>query len=200
MCPVRRTECVAYIQISQISQLFAEFFAVLGLFLAAKTGILKQNYIPFLHGFHSIGCSLTGYVVVSNEHNLFTQFLGQSLCNGSQRLAFVGTILYFAQVGAQNHLAAVVNQLLNRGHCSHNTCLVRNLAVLQRNVKVTSYQNSLTLCIDVIYGFLIQAHFYRTSILHNKFDIHSFIEKGARSIRPDPLRPCGYSYTLMPAR
>ena len=80
MCSVRRTKCIAYIIVSQISQLFAELFAVLGLFFAAETSILQQNNIAVFHFSNSLGSCFAGYIVISNEFYLFAQLLGQSYC------------------------------------------------------------------------------------------------------------------------
>ena len=130
MCSVRRTECITYIQISQVSQLFAELLTVLGLLCATETGILKQNNVAFLHVLNSLGSCFTGYIVVSYESNLFAQLLGQSLGNGCQGFAFVGAVLYLAQMRAQNYLAAIVNQLLDGGQSSNDTGIVSDLTVL----------------------------------------------------------------------
>ena len=130
MCSVRRTECITYIQISQVSQLFAELLTVLGLLCATETGILKQNNVAFLHVLNSLGSCFAGYIVVSYESNLFAQLLGQSLGNGCQRFAFVGAVLYLAQMRAQNYLAAIVDQLLDGGQSCNDTGIVSDLTVL----------------------------------------------------------------------
>ena len=51
MCSVGGTECVAYIVVCEVSQLFAELFAVLCLLSTAETGILKKNYISLFIAF-----------------------------------------------------------------------------------------------------------------------------------------------------
>ena len=130
MCSVRRTKCITYIQISQVSQLFAEFLTVLGLFCATETGILKQNNVAFLHVLNSLGSCFAGYIVVSYESNLFAQLLGQSLGNRCQRFAFVGAILYLTQMRAKNYLAAIVDQLLDGRQSCNDTGIVSDLTVL----------------------------------------------------------------------
>ena len=130
MCSVRRAECITYIQISQVSQFFAEFLTVLGLFCAAETGILKQNNVAFLHVLNSLGSCFAGYIVVSYESNLFAQLLGQSLGNRCQRFAFVGAILYLTQMRAKNYLAAIVDQLLDGRQSCNDTGIVSDFTVL----------------------------------------------------------------------
>ncbi len=76
MRPVGRTKRITHIQISQVSQLFAEFLAVLGLFLTAETGILQQNHIAFLHGFHSLCGSFAGHIIVGHKHHFPAKLLG----------------------------------------------------------------------------------------------------------------------------
>ena len=123
-------ECITYIVICQISQLFAELLAVLGLFRATETGILKQDNIALFHSLNSLGSCLAGYVVIRYEYNILAQLLGQAYCNRSQRLALVRAILYFAQVGAENHFCALTDQLLDGRQCSHDTGLVGDDTVL----------------------------------------------------------------------
>ncbi len=163
-----RTERIAYIQIRKISQLLRELLSVLCLFLAAETGILKQDNVSLLHVLNCLCRSLACYIVIRYENNLLAELLGQSLCNGCERLLLVGTFLYLAEVGAEDYPAAVVNQLLNGRQRRYDSRLVRNLAVLQRYVEVTSYQNSLSLRIDIINRFLIQTHFCPTSVFHHQ--------------------------------
>ena len=130
MCSVRRAECITYIQISQVSQFFAEFLTVLGLFCATETGILKQNNVAFLHVLNSLGSCFAGYIVVSYESNLFAQLLGQSLGNRCQRFAFVGAILYLTQMRAKNYLAAIIDQLLDGRQSCNDTGIVSDLTIL----------------------------------------------------------------------
>ena len=77
-----RSECVAHIQIRQISQLLGELLAVLGLLCTAETGVLQQYNIALLHCLNSFGCSLSGYIIIRNEGYFLAKLLGQSLCNG----------------------------------------------------------------------------------------------------------------------
>lgn len=129
MCPVRRTKRITYIDVCQISQLFGESLSVLCLLCAAETSILKQDNIPFFHLFHCLRRSLTGHVIISYKIHFLAEFLRQSLCNRRQRLPFIGAILYFSKMGAENDFAAVRKQFIDSGKRCHNTCLVCDLAI-----------------------------------------------------------------------
>ena len=96
MSPVGGTECITYIIVCQVSQFFTERFAVLGLFFAAETGILKQHHIAFAHLCHSFGGCLAGYIVICYKVYFLAQLLRQPLGNRSQGLSLVGAILYLA--------------------------------------------------------------------------------------------------------
>ena len=84
MCPVGGTESIAYIQIGQISQLLAELLAVLSLFLAAETGILKQYYVSVFHCGNCCCCGFACYIVISYKVYFPAKFFGQSPGNGRQ--------------------------------------------------------------------------------------------------------------------
>ena len=174
---MRGSKGITHIEICQIGQLFGEFFSVFSLFLAPETGILKQNHISFFHGLHSLCGSLAGHIIIAYEHHFLAQLLGQSLCYRSQGLLLVGAFLHFAQMRAEDHLAAVIDQLLNGRQSSHNPCLICDFAVFQRHIEITSHQYSLPFCVDVINRFLIQTHFN----LHTES-----LKTGVRSNRPDP--------------
>jgi hypothetical protein len=103
-----RTKCITYIYICQISQFLAEFLAVLRLFFAAETCILKKDNIPFLHCLYRCGSCFTRYIVICNKVNFFPQFLGQPFSYRCQRFPFVGAVFHFAQMGAENYLAAIL--------------------------------------------------------------------------------------------
>ena len=130
MRSVGRTESVANVIVGQFSQLFAEFFAVLRLFRAAETGVLQQNNVAVLHRCNRCGRFLAGHVIIGNEFHFLAQLLGQSGRYGSQGLAFVGAVFHLAQMGAEDHLAAVVDQLLDGGQSRYDTGFVGDHAVL----------------------------------------------------------------------
>ncbi len=90
------TKGIAYVQISQISQLLAELLAVLGLLLAAETGILEQHHVALLHSLHSLGGGFAGDIVVGYEHHFLAQLLGQPLRHRRQGLLLVGAFLHLA--------------------------------------------------------------------------------------------------------
>ena len=130
MRSVGGTECVTYIIICQISQLFAELLTILGFFCATETGILKQDNIALFHGLNRLGSCLTGYIVIGYKYNIPAKLLGQAYCDRSQGLALVRTILYLAQVGAENDFCTFADELLDSRQCSHDTGLVGDDTIL----------------------------------------------------------------------
>ena len=58
-------------------------------------------------------------------------------------------------MGAEDNLAAIVDQLLDCRKCSHDTGLICDLAILERYVEIASYEHSLAFYIDIIYGFFV---------------------------------------------
>jgi hypothetical protein len=84
------------------------------------------------------------------------QVLAQALGHGSQAELRLILALRSAQVGAQDHLSALLHQVLNGGQCSHNTLVIGDLAVFQRNIKVAAYQYALAFNIQIFNGFFVQ--------------------------------------------
>ena len=159
MRSVGAAECIAYIVICKISQFFCKAlscFFRLGLFLASETGILQKDDVSVLHLGNSLGCCLSGNIVIGDELDFLAELLGQACGNRCQRLALVRALLYFAKMGAEDDLCAFPNQLVDGGECSNDTGLVGDLPVLQRYVEIAADKDSLSLCVDVINGLLIQ--------------------------------------------
>ena len=158
VCSVSGTESIADIVVAELSKLFCELLASLaglGLFLASETGVLKEDDIAFVHSCNSCCCISAGYVVISDEFDFLAELLGKSCCNGSKRLTLVGAVLNFAEVGAKDDLAAIVDELLDRRQCSHDTGLICDNAALKRNVEIASDKNSLALYVDIINGLFV---------------------------------------------
>ena len=155
MCSVGRSECVTYIDVSQVSQLFAELLTVLGLFCTTETGILKKNYISVFHVLNSFGSCLSGYMIIGYKYNLFAKFLGKTFCNRCKGLSLVRAILYFSKMGAENYFSSVSDELFDGRKCCYDTGLICDHAIFQRNVEIASNQDTFALCVDIIDRFLI---------------------------------------------
>ena len=155
MCSVRRTKCIAYIDISQVSQLFAELFTILGLLSTTETCILKKNYISIFHLRNCFGSCLSGYMIIRYEYYLFAKLLRQTLCNRCQGFSLVRTILYFSKMGAKDHFCAITYQLFDSRKCCNDTGLISDHAVFQRYVEIASYKDTFSFCIDIINCFFI---------------------------------------------
>ena len=132
------TECIAYIIVCEIRELFAELLAVLCLLSATETCILKKDYVPFFHSIHCLCCSFTGYIVIRNEYNFLSKLCGKALCNRCKGFSLVRSVFNFSEVGAENYLAAIVDQLLDRRESRVDTCLICDLAVLKRYIEIAA--------------------------------------------------------------
>jgi 3-phosphoglycerate kinase len=95
-------------------------------------------------------------ILVLSQRHIHAQVLAQALGHGSQAELRLILALRSAQVGAQNHLGALLHQVLNGGQCSHNTLVIGDLAVFQRNIKVAAYQYALAFNIQIFNGFFVQ--------------------------------------------
>ena len=53
-------------------------------------------------------------------------------------------------MAAQNHFAAVLDQLFNGGKSCHDTLIVGDLAIFHGDVKVAAYKNPLAAYLNVV--------------------------------------------------
>ena len=151
---MRGSKSVVYKYVSQGSQIFGERLSVLGL-LCAVTGILKKNHVAVLHRLYRCLRVRSHYLGISGEFHFLSQKLRQSLRHGRQRKLRLRLSLRLAQMGAEDHLSAVRDQLFDGRKGCHQTVLVCDLSILQRYVKVAPYQDALAFYVDVIYRFLV---------------------------------------------
>ena len=155
MGSVSSTKSVIDKNICQGSKLLGELLPVLGL-LCSVAGVLKQNYIPVLHRFNSSLCIRSDNIIVRCKLYLLSEQLAQTRSNRSQGKLRIRNSLRFSKMRAKDDPSTVCNQLLDCRKCCYQTVLVRDLAILQRNVEVAANQNSLAFYVDVINGLLFQ--------------------------------------------
>ena len=144
MCSVCAAECIHNEYVSDGSQILAEVFNVLGLFLA-ETSVLQNDDLAVLHCVNSSSYGIIYYNIGRNEGNLCGNQLSQTGSSSLQGELILRTILRLAQMRAQNYLCALRNQLVDGRECSLNTIVVGDHAVLHRNVEVHTNQNPLSL-------------------------------------------------------
>ena len=135
--------------IAKRSQLFAELFAVLGLFCTV-TGVLKKDHIAVFHGFYCCLCIGAYNFRISGKCHFLSKKFGQTSCHRRQGKFRNRLSLRLAQMGTQDHLSAVSDQLFDGGKRCHQTVLICDLSVDQRHVKIASYQYSFSFHIDII--------------------------------------------------
>ncbi len=141
----------------QRSQLRAERLEVLGLFLA-ETGVLQQNDVAVLHGGNGcLGVSADDLVVIG-EYNVLAEQLGQANGYGREGELLLRAVLRLAEVGAEDELTAVGDDLFDGGQSGGDTVIVGDHAVLERYVEVTAAKNLFAGKVDVINGVLVEFH------------------------------------------
>ena len=155
MSSVSGAECVVDINVAKACEILGEGFAVLGL-LGAEAGVLKQDYVAVLHSGNGCPCIVADNIVVSCKNDFLAELLAESLCNGCKGELSLGAVLGLAEMGAEDDLCAVVYQLLYGGKSRIDPVLIGDNAVLEGDVEVAAHENSLALCINIVYGFLVK--------------------------------------------
>ena len=157
MSSVGGAECVHYEDaVGQVSQLLAELLAVLGLFCAAETCVLKDYDLAVLHLSNSLLCDVACYLVVLGENYLCIYKLSQSVSGSLQGELLLRAVLRLAEVRAEDNLCAVLDQLVDGRESCGDTVVVGDLAVLHRYVEVNADEHLLALFIQVFYILLVQ--------------------------------------------
>ena len=83
VCAVRGSKSVIDKYIAKRSQLFAELFAVLGLFCTV-TGVLKKDHVAVFHGFYCCLCIWSYNFRISGKCHVLSKKLGQTSCHRRQ--------------------------------------------------------------------------------------------------------------------
>ena len=144
-------ERVVHIAIRQRGQLLGEILDVLGLFLA-EAGVLEQHHVAVLHRGNGGLRVLADDSVVIREHNRLAQVLGQALRHRREGELRFRAVLRLAQMAAQDHPAAVRDQLLDGRQRRHNALVVGDLAILHRNIEIAAHKHFLAGDPDVVNG------------------------------------------------
>src|SRR5699024_7333994 len=132
---VSGAESVVYKDVSHGSQFLGQLGIVLGLALHVAD-ILQEHHVAVLEG-----CSL-GLGVLANHVGSHDDFLAQKLGNplshNLQAQLRLPLALGLAHVGAENNLSALVYQVLDGGHSSHNTLVRGDFAILGGDIEVAA--------------------------------------------------------------
>ena len=147
-------ECIHNEYVSDGSQILAEVFNVLGLFLA-ETSVLQNDDLAVLHCVNSSSYGIIYYNIGRNEGNLCGNQLSQTGSSSLQGELCFRTILRLTEVRAEDYLAAFGNELFNSRESSLNPVVVCDHAILHRNIKVYSYQYLFALYINVVYRYFV---------------------------------------------
>jgi len=152
---VRRTEGIVDEYVSQLGKRLAQLRIVLGLALHV-TGVFQQHHVAvFQAGSLSLGI-LACYI--SSHDDFFAQKLAQPVSHDLQAQLGLPLALGLAHVGAQDHLRALIYQVLNGGHGSHDPLVGSDLAFLGGDVEVAAAQNPLAGYFDVFNRLLVVVH------------------------------------------
>ena len=140
---------VVHIGIGQAGQILRECGHVLGLFLA-EAGVLQQHHVAVVHGGHSGLGVVAHHVVIVGKDNVLAQLCAQGLGHRRQAELGLGAVLGLAQVAAQDHLCAVVDQLLDGGQGRVDAVLVGDDTIFHRDVEVAADKHLLAAVILVV--------------------------------------------------
>ena len=158
-------ERIIHICIGQGSELLAEGIFVLGFFLA-EAGVLQQHNIAVAHrGGSGLGLGADNIVVIG-EGDRLAEFFRQAGRNRRKAELGFGAILRLAEMAAQDHLGAVLNQLLDGRQRGVDTVVVGDDAVLHRDVEVTADKHPLAGVVFIVDGLFAQTHGKNSSRSH----------------------------------
>ena len=157
-------ERVIHIAVGQGSQVLGEVLDVLGLLLA-EAGILQEHDVAVLHRGDGRPGVLAHDVVVIGKHDGLAQVLGEALGHGRQGELGLRAVLRLAQMAAQDHAAAVGDQLLDRRERGDDALVVGDLAVLHRDVEVTAHEHLFAGHFDVVNSLLGHGKFLRFALM-----------------------------------
>ena len=143
-------ERVVHIAIRQRGQLLGEILDVLGLFLA-EAGVLEQHHVAVLHRGDGGLRVLADNGIVIREHDRLAQILAQARRHRREGELRLRAVLRLAEMAAQDDLAAVRDQLLDRRQRGHDALVVGDLAILHRNIEIAAHKHFLAGDLDVVH-------------------------------------------------
>ena len=123
-------------------------------------------------------CTACHGVIRSEDHLGIRQQLLKALCDRREGELCLRTVLRLAQMGAEDELTAVSDDLLDSGESCGDTVVVGDHAVLERDVEVTAAEYLFAGEVDVINGVLVE--------FHDK-NILSLYQMSAETGQADPL-------------
>ena len=153
------SKCIVYKYVAKGSQIFAELILVLCLFCTV-TCVLKKNYVAVFHCCYS--CFAFGPTTSGSAAN-FTSCPSSSERRNSYRCKRQFRFrlsLWFSQMGAKDYLSTVRDQFLIVGRAATRRFSSVIFPSCKRNVKVTSYKDSLSFYVDIVNRLFISASLY----------------------------------------
>ena len=148
------SECIVYEYVTQGSQFFAELLTVFGLFCTV-TGVLQKDYISVFHSLNSCFCVRSYNLRICCKFNFLSEKLGKANCNRCKRKLWFWFSFRFSKMRAENYFSAVSDQFFDGWKSCYQTVLICDFSIDQRNVEVTSYKDSFSFYVDIIYGFFV---------------------------------------------
>ena len=154
------TKCIVDIDVSQTGKLLREGLFVFGFFFS-EADIFQQDDIARMHCEGQCLCIFADHFLVLRQLDRLTEQLAQSGSDRSQREFFLVFTLRSAQVGAEDDLCLMVDQVLDGWQSSHDALVVGNHAVLERNVKVAAHQHTFAGYINIFDCLFVQRIHHR---------------------------------------
>ena len=144
------SECIIYKYITKRGKIFAECLTILCLFCSI-TCILKKDNVSVLHSCNCSSCIWSYNFRICCKFNFLSKKFGKSYCNRCKRQLRFWLSLRLSKMRAEDYLSTVCNQLFDRRKCCYDTVLICDFSIDKRNIEVTSYKDSLSFYINIIY-------------------------------------------------
>ena len=113
-----------------------------------EAGVFEQQDVAVLHRGDGGGGLVAD--AVFREGDRAAEALGDRCGDGPQRVFRVRSRFRAAEMGEQDHLAALVGDVLDRGQHAVDAGRVGDLPVLHRHVEIDAHENALALGIELI--------------------------------------------------
>ena len=146
---MRGGEGVVDIDIAELGQCIDEGGIVL-LLRFVEAGVLQQHDVAVLHRGDRLRRNLAD--AIGGEADRAAEVFGDGRGDGPQRIGFVRPALGPAEMGEQDHLAALVGDFADRRQHALDAGRVADLAVLHRHVEIDAQQHALALHLGGVEG------------------------------------------------
>ena len=139
---MRRAEGVVDEEVGRRGELLRELGHVL-LLLLVEARVLEEEHVAVGHLADARGDAVAD--AVRRHHDVLAEQLRQARSHGAERELVLGAVLRAAQVGRQQHLRALLHEVLDGRHRRADARVVRDRLAVERHIQVAAHQDDLAL-------------------------------------------------------